>query len=364
MTSTDLLPVTDDEATISWETAVANPEQYTLSFYWETRQDSRYYGGPIVERLPLSAAGTYAWNLDSLPGVGTGSPIFVYAQLENGTARVISECGDVPYSANPETACSTMNHPDLGLAGERILVGTIIYEDVVAPAAPALINVRAEGETSVMVRWEPNGERDLAGYLVTCEQPGLTRLARQMPHYPGSSPLPEAVQVNGLDAGVTALCFVQAYDATGNLSAASMGDTAVPTGDVPLPPAAPVSVGVPSQGIGSITLSWDSGDDPDGFLVFYELVSAPSGQRAMGQQAVNVPLASPVGGFQASEGPSPLDAGDGDSFTLTGLPDGAAYNLWVKAYDAEGRTSPASEVVTVQVGAGGTIYLPLVVRNP
>ncbi|MFO7537796.1 MAG: fibronectin type III domain-containing protein, partial [Chloroflexota bacterium] len=351
-------PITEAEATINWQTAVSDPDRYTLSFYWETRRDGRLYSGPIVERLPLSAAGSYVWNLDALPGVGASSPILVYAQIENGAAQVITACGDDPYSANPEAPCSTMTHADLGLAGARIPLGSIVYEDVVAPAAPVLANVRAQAETSVMVRWEPNSERDLAGYLVTCQQPGLTRQARLTPHYPGSSSLHEAVQVNGLDAGVMATCFVQAYDATGNLSAASATDMAEPTGNVPLPPAAPVSVGGLSQGVNNLTLSWGTDDNPVGFLVFYELVGTAPGGRVAG----TLPLAGPGGGFRAGEGASPLDVGAVQSFTLTGLPTGATYKLWVKAYDAEGRTSPASEVVTLQVGGETIIYLPVVLR--
>lgn len=360
-------PITNPMATISWQTAVANPERYTMSFYWETRKDGRNYGGPIVERLPLSASGSYNWNLNYLPGMGPGSPIFIYGQIENGAARVIAACDDAPYNPDPELPCSTMTHPDLGLSGDRIPLGSIIYLDTTPPAAPVLTNVRAQGETSVMVRWQTNDERDLAGYLVTCQQAGVLRQMRQTPHYPGSSMLREAAQVNGLNAGVMAACFVQAYDATGNLSGVSLTSTAVPTGDVPLPPAVPVAVAGFGSGIGSIKLNWaNSGNAPAGFLLFYGLSSGSQFSQFTAHQftgGLSSVTSGTGGGFQANEGASPLDVGAVQSFTLTGLPVGATYNLWVKAYDAEGRTSMASEVFTVQVGSEVNIFIP-VVRRP
>lgn len=80
----------------------------------------------------------------------------------------------------------------------------------------------------------------------------------------------------------------------------------------------------------NITLAWDPSDSPDvaGYKIYYQADSSEM----------------PMEGIEALEGPSPVDAGDVTSFTLTGLPEGSIYYFRATAYNSAGLESDPSNL--------------------
>jgi hypothetical protein len=114
-----------------------------------------------------------------------------------------------------------MLNPKLVLPAAHIPnLATFWYEDWDAPAAPALVGAQAVDWTSIMVLWQPNGEVDLAGYLVRCEQTGLVRTVRVPAQHMTGTLEYESAQVNGLlpYENTPATCSLRAYDTSGNVS--------------------------------------------------------------------------------------------------------------------------------------------------
>ncbi len=80
-----------------------------------------------------------------------------------------------------------------------------------------------------------------------------------------------------------------------------------------------------------INLAWDASPGPNvsGYKLYYQSDSATL----------------PLEGFEAIEGNSPIDVGNANSLSLTGLPDGRVYYVAVSAYNAEGVESVLSNIV-------------------
>ncbi|NJL33209.1 MAG: hypothetical protein HC893_04320 [Chloroflexaceae bacterium] len=231
-------PLPDNTIVISWTSNVTLEAGIRMSLYYDKITSllttTQEIGGPIVEHLPLDSTGVYSWNL---VGLVSGS-YRVYARLENDIATIVNSTSTISqaYSADPlqQPVGSTMLDPRLTLLpGEEINVpGSFRYRDITPPAPPEGVAARPEGISSVAVRWLPNDERDLSGYIVTCVQGTLERQVRVTAIQPATSALSETARVNGLNA-VPADCSVQAYDASLNLSTASLVATAVPSGTTP-----------------------------------------------------------------------------------------------------------------------------------
>lgn len=343
-----------DTVTIEWDSAAAEYADLRVSFYWEQRGPAdQTFGGPIAERVPLSQ-GSVQWQMTGMGDWSGSSPIRVYARLENVSAAVIEACGSQTYDPDPQgAACSTMRHPDLALAGDRVPVGDFLYVDTVPPAPPVLRNVRAEGPTSAFVNWEANDEPDLAGYVVTCTQPGLTRQLRTVPAYPAAANLPEGAEVHGLNAGVAATCSVQAYDASANLSQPSSAGEATPTGSPPASPAAPSILGW-SGGGGALQANWAATPGAAGYYLYLNALATPAASSAY-HLANGLAVTTPAS-FRW-----PIDVGRATSHQFSDLPAGT-YEIFVRSYDAQGRTSADSEHVTVTVQDAYRLLLPLVTK--
>jgi hypothetical protein len=241
--------------------------------------------------------------------------------------------------------------------------GQLPYQDSTPPAPPQGVKARAEGASSVAVRWLPNHERDLSGYIVTCQQgAGTQRRVRVSAQLDATTGISETAQVNGLDA-TPATCSVQAYDASGNLSLPSAGATATPTGNVPLPPAAVAQINVNPQSVNnSVAISWTSVAQAQGYQLYYQpILNQQSGAQAAILDAA-LPAIGPTSSYRADQGASPINAGRATSFTLSGLAGGVMYEAWVRAYDADGRLGPRSSVVRFTAPDRKLIYLPQVRR--
>jgi len=107
-------------------------------------------------------------------------------------------------------------------------------------------------------------------------------------------------------------------------------------------------------------LSWLASAQATGYLVYYAPVS---GATSSGVVQAAAPLGLGTGSYRASEGRSPLDIGNTGSATLSGLRPGATYEVFVRAYGADGRTGPPSPAVRfVAPPALDRSYLPLIRR--
>lgn len=137
---------------------------------------------------------------------------------------------------------------------------------------------------------------------------------------------PTSTVMTGLKPNVTYGFYVNAKDAAGNISQAS--NTAEfktpPAQDDPIPPTAPKNLRSPSQTANSITLNWDASTDNVG-VTRYEVYS---------------------GGAKVGDSTT-------TSATIGGLKANTEYKFTVKAFDAVGNASPASNELTARTRSGG-----------
>jgi hypothetical protein len=348
---------------ITWTSSISQIGSAWLSLYYEMvtttnpLTSSQPVAGPIVERVPLTRTGVYSWNTAGL----TSGVYGVYGRIDNNAAVKVNECGTA-YEYNPDpsaNACGPMLEPGLFLPVERIdAPGQVDIMDTVPPVAPQGVKARPEDISSVVVRWLPNSEQDLSGYIVTCQQGGLVRKLRVPALVEATSTISETARVNGLNA-IPADCSVQAYDTSNNLSGPSSTASATPTGEIPLPPAPVQSIDIVQINSVTTTLTWQASAEASGYLIYYQVILIPLGDSRSSSATTE---GSTTGGYQADQGPSPINVGDVTSTSLTGLRPGATYEMWVRPYDEDGRTGTRSPVVEFTVPSGAQLYLPLVFR--
>ncbi len=348
---------------ITWTSNISPAGSARISLYYRiVESGAKLYdseGGPIVEHLPLSTTGRYDWN----PTVAGTGLVEVYARIENNAASIVNACGNQPYVPTPTvSACSTMFNPALSLSAAEVFPRlTVSLYDSIAPAPPQGVAARPNDMSSVIVRWQPNSEPDLAGYLVVCQQSiTLQRMVRVSAEIEAGSGLSETAQINGLDPA-PAQCAVAAYDTSFNLSTPSSVVVVTPTNDVPLPPTPPPYFGVPIWISHGIHLIWTPSLSATGYLLYYEPIRFTN-LNGMAAAQANSSNGDLTGSYQADEGPSPINVGNVTSFSLTGLRPGTAYKVWIRSYDADGRIGAPSAIQTFT--APYAIYLPLMLRGP
>jgi hypothetical protein len=219
---------------IEWESNISDADNAWLSLYYSVTNPlmttTQEIGGPIVERLPLTAHGTYEWHVQGLAYID--NIYHVFARIDSEATAEISKCGqNYEYNPDPtsgEASCAMLN-PRLVLPAAHITgLATFRYEDWDAPANPTLVGAQAVDWTSIMVVWQPNAEVDLAGYLVRCEQGTLVRTVRVPAEHMTGTLEYESGQVNGLLPYQAATCSLRAYDTSGNVSGDSASAIVVP----------------------------------------------------------------------------------------------------------------------------------------
>lgn len=193
--------------------------------------------------------------------------------------------------------------------------------DSQAPSAPSNLRVTATTSTSIALAWNAASDNvGVTGYDVY-------RGASLVGSTSGST---LAFTNTGLAAGTAYSYTVKAKDAAGNVSAASVsvsattpgtggGDTQAPT--------APANLVVTGSTSSSVSLSWSASTD-------------------------NVGVAS----YQVLSGATVVQTVTGTAATVTGLSASTSYSFTVKAKDAAGNTSAASNAVsatTPGTGNGG-----------
>ena len=267
-----------------------------------------------------SKANTYHWiyNLDAMgnadPTITANSPI----------AAVFNKNGVKTYIAyNYTDAAKTVTFSD----GTSVSVPANSFNtgngggggDTTAPSTPA--NLASTGKTTSSVTLSWSGSTDnvgVTGYTV---------------YYNGGT-LPVAgttATVTGLSANTAYTFTVKANDAAGNVSGASNAVTVTTSsaGDTTAP-SAPTNLASTSKTSSSVSLSWSASSDNVG-----------------------------VTGYTVSYNGGSLPV-TGTSATVSGLSPNTAYTFTVKATDAAGNLSGASNAVTVTTSAsgGGVITTP------
>lgn len=354
--------VQDEESvTIEWTSNLRddNESDMWLSLYYEnfsrTYTQTTEIVGPIVERVPLGQAGSYEWALEGIP---TGE-YRLFGRLENGAATAVNQCGaDYSYNPDPDTSdCNTMLAPGIMLTGDELVVQermTII--DTVPPAVPQISNAYPEDDSSVVVRWSPNSEKDIAGYIVTCTQPGaLVRQVRIPARLNGQTDFSETARVVGLNP-TPATCTVAAYDSSSNVSADSSSVSATPTGNVPFPPAAVLQLNAPSIDTTAVLLQWQASAQASGYLIFVAPKLIDNDPDQMPSLLSNRAL------LDTSATGRPINVGDATSYNLTGLEKGMTYEITIRPYDADGRVGGVSAALAVTTLTTKQLYLPVISR--
>lgn len=195
--------------------------------------------------------------------------------------------------------------------------GTVPPVDTTAPSVPG--NARSTGVTanSVTLAWNASTDNvGVTGYNVY----NGANLA--------TSVTGTTATISGLTAGTSYTFTVKAKDAAGNLSAASnavtVSTTAQPGGDTQAP-TAPTNLASTAQTTSSITLSWTASTDNVG-----------------------------VTGYDVYNGTTLATTVTGTTATISGLAADTSYTFTVKAKDAAGNVSAASNALSMKTAAETT----------
>ena len=201
--------------------------------------------------------------------------------------------------------------------GSVHITPTIEYQDVkaddtTAPRAPRNVDVSDIDKTTATVTWDEAIDNvGVTGYNIYLGDSEEALNGEELV-------TDRSYKLENLDAGTSYTVSVEAVDAAGNKSDKASADfTTVRDGDV-TPPSAPTDLKVGERTDESITVSWkESTDDTEvtGYRVFVD-----------GEEKADVTETE---------------------CTVEGLEAGTEYTVSVKAYDAEGNESEASEEVTV-----------------
>ncbi|WP_249435837.1 glycosyl hydrolase family 18 protein [Paenibacillus sp. Marseille-Q4541] len=186
--------------------------------------------------------------------------------------------------------------------------------DTIAPTAPAGLASSAQTINSVTLGWTASTDNvGVTGYNVY----NGTTLAATVT---GTT-----ATVSGLTANTSYTFTVKARDAAGNLSAASNAVTvktaAAPVADTQAP-TVPVNLASTGQTTNSVTLGWTASTDNVG-----------------------------VTGYDVYNGTTLAATVTGTTATVSGLTANTSYTFTVKAKDAAGNVSAASNAVTVKTAA-------------
>ncbi|HEX6499413.1 MAG TPA: glycosyl hydrolase family 18 protein [Micromonosporaceae bacterium] len=189
--------------------------------------------------------------------------------------------------------------------------------DTTPPSAPTNLTVTGTTTSSVSLSWTASTDNvGVAGYDI----------------YRGGTKVGSATGTSytdsGLAAGTTYTYTVKARDAAGNVGAASnqVSATTQASGGDTTPPSAPTNLHVTGTTSSSVSLAWTASTDNVG-----------------------------VTGYDIYRGGTKVGSATGTSYTDSGLAAGTTYTYTVKARDAAGNVSAASNQVsaTTQAGGGG-----------
>ncbi|WP_082926972.1 glycosyl hydrolase family 18 protein [Paenibacillus tuaregi] len=194
--------------------------------------------------------------------------------------------------------------------------------DTTAPTIPSNLISPSQSSNSITLKWDPSQDNvGVTGYDI---YQGNTRLTRTT----GTT-----YTVNGLTPQTSYTFTVKAADAAGNISAASTPltvSTKAPSADAQAP-SAPANLTSSSHTDTTVILQWSASTDNVG-VTGYDIYKGSA-------------LTGSVSGSTLT-------------YTATGLTAATAYTFTVKAKDAAGNVSAASNAVTVTTDSSGPVTAP------
>src|SRR6056297_3549945 len=225
--------------------------------------------------------------------------------IPEGTAAITTRMRvSMKYNA-AQTACETFSY---GEVEDYTVIITETGEDTQAPTAPTNLSASNITETSFTLSWNASTDNiGVTGYDVYQEGSLVSTVTET------------SASISGLTAGTTYSYYVKAKDAAGNVSAES--STLQVTTDEPADtqaPTAPSNLSSSNVGETSVTLSWTASTDNVG-----------------------------VTGYDIYRDGSVMASTDNTSYNVSGLTAATTYSFYVKAKDAAGNVSAASNTISV-----------------
>src|SRR6056297_2685878 len=225
--------------------------------------------------------------------------------IPEGTAAITTRMRvSMKYNA-AQTACETFSY---GEVEDYTVIITESGEDTQAPTAPTNLSASNITETSFTLSWNASTDNlGVTGYDVYQEGSLVSTVTET------------SASISGLTAGTTYSYYVKAKDAAGNVSAES--STLQVTTDEPADtqaPTAPSNLSSSNTTENSVALSWTSSTDNVG-----------------------------VTGYDIYRNGSYLANTSTTRYTVTGLSASTSYEFYVKAKDAAGNVSVASNTISV-----------------
>jgi chitinase len=245
-----------------------------------------------------------------------------------GSTKVGSASG-TSYTDSGLTASTTYSYTvkahdaagNVSGASNAVSATTSANTDTTAPSAPGSLHSTGVTASSVSLAW--NASTDNVGVTGYDVYRGSTKVGT----VPGTS-----YTDTGLTASTTYSYTVKAHDAAGNVSAASnaVSVTTSASGGDTTAPSAPANLHVTATSSSSISLAWNASTDNVG-----------------------------VTGYDVYRGSTKVGTVTGTSYTDTGLSASTTYSYTVKAHDAAGNVSAASNSISqaTQAGGGGGSYV-------
>jgi chitodextrinase len=188
--------------------------------------------------------------------------------------------------------------------------------DTTPPTAPANLTVASKTTTTVTLTWTASTDNvGVTGYRIF---EGATQV--------GTSPT-TSFTVTGLAPSSTHTYTARAFDAAGNVSAASNAVTVTtnPTGVDTMPPTAPTNLAVTATTSTTVSLSWTASTDNVG-----------------------------VTGYRVFRGSTLAGTSATTTFTASGLTPNTSYTFTVRAFDAANNESQPGNAVMATTQPGGT----------
>jgi len=213
-----------------------------------------------------------------------------------------------------QTACETFSYGEVEDYTVNITQSTA---DTQPPTAPTGLTASNVTQTTLTLTWNASTDNvGVTGYDIYSNGSLLGTVT-------GTS-----ANVTGLTASTTYQFYVKAKDAAGNVSAASntISVTTLAPPDTQAP-TAPSNLAASNVTQTSLTLTWNASTDNVG-----------------------------VTGYQIYRGGTLLATTAGTSYNVSGLTASTTYSFYVKAYDAAGNVSVASNTINVTTQAATVTY--------
>ena len=202
-----------------------------------------------------------------------------------------------------QTSCEAFSYGEV--EDYTVVIGSQVVDQ--PPTAPANLTSSNIAQTSVNLSWDASSDDNgVTGYDVYKDGAVINTTTNT------------SFEVTGLSAATSYSFYVKAKDAAGNVSDASNTVNVTTLNATDEPPTAPANLTSSNITKTSVDLSWDASSDDNG-----------------------------VTGYDVYKDGAVINTTTNTSFEVTGLSAATSYSFYVKAKDAAGNVSDASNTVNV-----------------